>query len=510
MSDAEILGASVSFPSGRVSLNRFVKAPLYEALSNWYGGPPNDDHYGLYRLWAAGEWGMILTGNVQVSKRHLSLGRDMVVPQVLTEENIAPFQRLANAIHTPWSSPSIDEDHDHIANPQPRRSLAIMQLSHAGRQSGNVIGGRAPFAAPLGASDIPMKSQSKNILAQAIFPLIFTPPRAASDSEIEDVIGAFVRGAELSVKAGFDGVELHCSHGYLLAQFMSPKTNNRAPPYGPASSLHLLRTIISKTRAVIPPEHLFGLKLNASDYVKGGLTEEDALEQLRVIAGLKTPYGRTCIDFVEISGGDYETPAFLAKNSRQAYFASFSRQALETVEDMPNAPRIVLTGGFTSTDVMVDSVRQNHTQLVSIGRASIADPFIPRRFLSPSSGKVDTSTQPEAETLAPVPRSAWWSPPDFLINMGIVTMQWTALMHRRAAQGQDMMNSDAGAIPLVIEDWHIPLTAPSQHAPPFRSLLQGFIKRDQLRNILFVAESLSVFALAVFASFALRLIFLED
>ena len=90
---------------------------------------------------------------------------------------------------------------------------------------------------------------------------------------------------------------------------LTTKTNTRPPPYGPPSSLYLLRTIISRIRATVPPTHLLAIKLNASDYVKGGLTEEDALEQVRLIAGLKTSDGRTCVDMIEVSGGDYETPS---------------------------------------------------------------------------------------------------------------------------------------------------------------------------------------------------------
>lgn len=91
-----------------------------------------------------------------------------------------------------------------------------------------------------------------------------------------------------------------------------PQTNTRPPPYGPASSLHLLRTLIARIRAIVPRDHVLGLKLNATDYVQGGLTEEDALEQVRAIAGLRTDDQKASVDFIEISGGDYESPGKLS------------------------------------------------------------------------------------------------------------------------------------------------------------------------------------------------------
>ncbi|KAF8314969.1 FMN-linked oxidoreductase [Clavulina sp. PMI_390] len=496
MSDKEVLGSSVSFPSGRVSLNRFVKAPLYEALATWRGGPPIDDHFGLYRLWAAGEWGMIISGNVQVSKHHLTFGRDMVVPEILTKDSIEPFQRLANVIHTPWPSALESDGDKQPPAPPHRRSLAIMQLSHAGRQSMNFAGGRAPFVAPLGASSIPIKSRAKNSFVQALYPLMFTPPKAASDEEVEDIIESFIRGAELAVKSGFDGVQLHGSHGYLLAQFISPKTNNRQPPYGPASSLFLIRTIILRIRAVVPPEHLVGIKLNAADYVQGGLTEEEALEHLRVIANLRTTDGRACVDFIEISGGDYETPAFYGVSSRQVYFASYSRRALEAVKTIPDAPRIILTGGFTSAATMVDSVLQNHTEMIGVGRGSIADPFIPRRTLKGSSIKNDSKDVAKTGSLAPAPIAAWWSPPDIFLNGSIAALQWATLMHERAAQGLTLMAMELVPGSVIQEDWLLPLTDARQHYSPFWGSLQPFFKRDLLSKIAFVAKSLSVVALA--------------
>jgi len=128
-----------------------------------------------------------------VSNKHLTIGRDMCVPEVLDDMSISPFKKLASIMHGNNGDASNNAEHS---------SLALMQLSHAGRQSPRFVGGRSMFARPLGASDVPMKSRSESWIGQALFDLTFVPPRAATEEDMEDVIGRFVRGAQLSVKAG--------------------------------------------------------------------------------------------------------------------------------------------------------------------------------------------------------------------------------------------------------------------------------------------------------------------
>ena len=149
---------------------------------------------------------MMITGNVQVSSEHLSLGRDMVVPPVLTENSVRPFKRLAEAMHG-----------EHPSNSQP--TLAIMQLSHTGRQSANLIGGRLPFAAPLAPSAIRLDLDKTGSisLSSLLSWLMFQTPREMSHDDIDATVGAFVRGARLAVESGFDGVELHSGHGCTYA-----------------------------------------------------------------------------------------------------------------------------------------------------------------------------------------------------------------------------------------------------------------------------------------------------
>ena len=177
---------------------------MYEHLADLFGGAPNDAHLTLYRCWAESRWGMIITGNVQVCSDHLSLGRDMVVPPVLSQGTIRPFARLAAAIHRN----SMDSS----------RPLAVMQLSHSGRQSANILGGRAPFSPPMAPSPTPLRlSEGRGILASVLHSLLFQTPREMVREDIDDVADAFLRGARLASLSGFDGIELHAAHGCRLS-----------------------------------------------------------------------------------------------------------------------------------------------------------------------------------------------------------------------------------------------------------------------------------------------------
>ena len=229
------MGAEIFSPvtlpcSGRTMPNRLVKvrAPcvtsallgsllpkvaLYEHLAKMYGGPPNQYHMGLYAEWSKHDWGMIITGNIQVSQEHLTLGRDIVVPEILNEETLAPFKKLARIIHAVNScEPST-------------RPLAVMQLSHAGRQSPNFIGGRKLGVPPMAPSSVRVGS-SKRVRSRdgvtspdaqdtpnPFFRALFQQPQEMTLHDIKQVQQAFIRGALTALEAGFDGIQLHCAHG---------------------------------------------------------------------------------------------------------------------------------------------------------------------------------------------------------------------------------------------------------------------------------------------------------
>ncbi|KAH9836271.1 uncharacterized protein C8Q71DRAFT_74458 [Rhodofomes roseus] len=410
--DASTIFSSLQLSCGRTIPNRLVKVAMYEHMAALFGGPPNDAHLQLYARWAAGAWGMVCTGNVQVCGDHLSLGRDMVVPTHLTPETVEPFARLARTIQ--YGSAEGEE----IAGE--KKTLAVMQLSHTGRQSTNVIGGRWPFVPPMAPSAVPVgrkPSEKEGAgsagLSRLVHTVFFQTPRPMSLSDIEDVVANFVRGAELAAASGFDGVQLHAAHGYLIAQFMSSKTNKREDKYSvPENALRFLREIVFAIREhnKIPRDFILGIKLNAADYVDRRNADHstsqpnEALEHVREIA----EWGM--LDFIEVSGGDYEDPDFMMKtlSPRQAFFTTFAHEVKQMLAASPfsKPPLILLTGGLRTLPLMSSVLKHGHADLLGIGRLSVLCPDLPRTLEAAIAG----TTEPGKFPLEPLPEPDLGSP----------------------------------------------------------------------------------------------------
>ncbi|KAN0127358.1 hypothetical protein V8E53_014790 [Lactarius tabidus] len=373
----------VTLPSGLVMPNALVKPAMYEHMASLFGGLPNANHIALYSLWSQGGWGMIMTGNVQVSQDHLTLGKDMVIPKTVTSDALRSYRALALAMR-PATEQYNQESHD-VSRP---RTLIIMQLSHTGRQSVRVLGGRLPFTRPFAPSSLGIGRDERSLahvgwFGKLIYKVGLQTPRAMSVQDIDHLVDRFVLGAKLAHDAGFDGVELHASHGYLLAQFISPKSNIRDDAYGAQRApLHLLRRIASSIREVLPRPFVLGIKLSSSDYIgAGSLYDARAEEEARnrALAHVTDIARWDMVDFIEISGGDYENPEFMT-TSRQAFFARFARNARDAIHAQTSSPRhplVLLTGGMRSPEVFEDALSHGHADLVGIARGSVLAPRLP-------------------------------------------------------------------------------------------------------------------------------------
>lgn len=189
---------------------------MYEHLATLFGGPPNIHHFRLYSEWAKHDWGIVLTGNVQVVPDHLTLGRDIVLPQELSmpkDDDLKPFRTLADIIHGVGGDKIIRPDN---------RTLAILQLSHAGRQSANFIGGRRIFQRPMAPSPIKMGSslvRKAGVVEELMNKFLFRKPKEMTEDDILHVIDRFVYGSLFAFRAGFDGVQLHVAHGCRFFAF---------------------------------------------------------------------------------------------------------------------------------------------------------------------------------------------------------------------------------------------------------------------------------------------------
>jgi 2,4-dienoyl-CoA reductase-like NADH-dependent reductase (Old Yellow Enzyme family) len=241
-------------------------------------------------------------------------------------------------------------------------------------------------------SSVPVNLNDKWLEKFAIQSLLGTP-KAMDLSEIDQAVEDWKRGARVSKAAGFQGIQLHGAHGFLLSQFLSPHTNRRTDDYGgsPEGRMKLLKRLVTEIRAECPAPFCLSVKLNSGDYMeKGGLSQDEALEQVRWLT--------TCgmVDFVEISGGNVEQRNSGLHNSfgaqslsvapkikestriREAYFTEFA----ERVAQIPGEKcPLQLSGGFRSQTNMADAITSKACDLIGLGRTAVLEPDIPKRLL---------------------------------------------------------------------------------------------------------------------------------
>ncbi|MFC3094007.1 NADH:flavin oxidoreductase/NADH oxidase family protein [Alteromonas sediminis] len=330
---------SFTLPCGKVVKNRLVKAAMEENLAE-DNQLPGQQLFTLYHAWARGGVGMILTGNVMID--HLA----MTGPGGLALErdtDLAPFQELAKKA-------------------KQNNTLAIMQINHPGRQVFKKMGGKV-----LSPSDVPLKMGKHSGL--------FSRPKPMTIEEIHDLIERFITTAKQAKKAGFDGVQVHAAHGYLLAQFLSPLTNKRTDEWGGTLSHRaaLLLEIVRGIRTACGDDFAVAVKLNSADFQRGGFDIEDAATVINMLGNLN-------VDFVELSGGSYEAPAMQGRTAdgrtlaREAYFLEFAENIAKTAK-MP----IMTTGGIRRLPV-ANKVIESGVDLVGLASALASTPDLPRRW----------------------------------------------------------------------------------------------------------------------------------
>ncbi|KAI4139990.1 MAG: hypothetical protein L6R39_006015 [Caloplaca ligustica] len=329
--DASPLGKPLTFPfSGKTAPNRFLKAAMTERLSSWdpnnfeARGIPSKNLINVYKRWGEGQLGTILTGNIMMEFDQLEAPGNAIIPRTasFSGERFEAFKELAG------------ESKAH-------GSLVIGQVSHPGRQCGSNV-----QPDPVSASDVQLEG---NIMGMQ-----FNKPHPASLDEIQRIIQGFVHAAEYLHRAGYDGIELHGAHGYLLSQFLSPTTNLRTDSYGGSLSnrARLIMEIAQgiRTNPSIPASFILGIKINSVEFQDRGFDPEECKQLCATLEAHQ-------FDFVELSGGTYESLAFAHKREstkkREAFFLDFA----ETIVPALNQTKTYITGGFKTVGAMVNALR---------------------------------------------------------------------------------------------------------------------------------------------------------
>ena len=303
--------------------NRIVLPPMATSKSTDDGAVTESlvDHY-LRRAQAG--VGLIIVEHAYVlpagkaSRKQLGIHQDALLPGL---------KELAQAVHQAGSKVGI-------------------QINHAGsRTSAELIG-----AQPLAPSDVLVPGDEE-------------VPRSASADELEEISSAFASAARRAVQAGFDFVEVHGAHGFLLSEFLSPYTNRRSDAYGGSfeNRCRFPLEVVSKVRQAIGQDFILFYRLGADDLIPGGLTIADSAR----FASLLAAAGVDCID---VSGGLCGSrPEHL--QSIQGYFVPLA-EAIKREVDIP----VIVAGGITEPEFADKLIRARKVDLVAIGRAQLKDP----------------------------------------------------------------------------------------------------------------------------------------
>lgn len=190
-------------------------------------------------------------------------------------------------------------------------------------------------------------------------------PTPLPQSGLEDLTDAFVRAAERAIEAGFDGVQLHGAHGYLLNQFLSPLTNDRTDAFGGdlAGRGAFPLMVIRRVRRAIGPEAWLSYRLGADDQLDGGLTLEETTQFAQELAAAG-------VDIVDVSGGlGGPRPE---DEYREGFFLKQAKAIKAAIGDQA---RVIVTGGFVNAETADEAVRLDGVDLVGVGRILLADPY---------------------------------------------------------------------------------------------------------------------------------------
>lgn len=359
--DPSPLGQPLKFEfSGLTAKNRFMKGAMTERLSTWdpknleKRGIPSPELINVYRRWGEGGHGVLLTGNVMFEYDHLEAAGNPIIPidEPAEGKRFEAFKELATVA-------------------KKEGSLIVAQLGHPGRQVADAI---QPH--PISASDVQLES--------TVMGMTFAKPRAMEKKDIERVVEGFAHAAEYAQKAGFNGVQLHGAHGYLLAQFLAPSTNKRTDDYGGPllNRARIILEIADAIKARVKDESFsLGIKINSVEFQDGGFTPEDC-------AALCEELEKHEFDYVELSGGTYEILAFEHKRDstkkREAFFLDFA----EMIAPRLKKTKVYVVGGLRTAAAMVKALDSVHG--VGLARPVTHEFDLPKKILE---GKVKSAIQ---------------------------------------------------------------------------------------------------------------------
>jgi 2,4-dienoyl-CoA reductase-like NADH-dependent reductase (Old Yellow Enzyme family) len=348
-----VLNSAILLPCGSSIKNRLAKAAMTEGMAT-AAGLPTPELIRLYGIWAKGGAGLLISGNIQIDRDHLERPGNVIIdapPSAAMQKALAQWAQAATQNNTQFWA----------------------QISHAGRQTMKNVNPhpRAPSAIPL---NMPGGQ--------------FGQPVALQTDEIENLTNGFATAALTVKEAGFTGVQIHGAHGYLVSQFLSPRSNHRDDHYGGSleNRARFLLEIVKKMRVAVGPSYPICVKLNSADFQRGGFSFDESLQVARWLQ-------QAGVDLIEVSGGTYEQPKLLGAQglespeeqtyvapstiAREAYFVDFAKAMREQL-DIP----LMVTGGFRHRAAMEQALDAGAADIIGLARPLCVDTDGPAHLLS--------------------------------------------------------------------------------------------------------------------------------
>lgn len=338
------LNTPFTFNQGTTIKNRFFKSAMSEQLGDREHNP-TVGLANLYKRWAQGGVGLMMSGNIMIDRGALGEPKNVVLDE---KSDLNLFKA--------WTKAGT-ENNAHL----------WAQLNHPGKQIPNFI-----VDEPVAPSAIALKRGLEKG---------FNKPRALKEDEIYGIINKFALSARLAKESGFTGVQIHGAHGYLVSQFLSPSHNQRQDKWGGSleNRMRFVLEVYHAIRQEVGEDFLVGIKLNSADFMKDGFSEEDSMQVIHTL-------GEKGIDLIEISGGTYEAPAMVGHAStpqkdstkkREAYFLDYA----ESVRGSTQTP-LVVTGGFRSSVGMTEAIQSGACDFIGVARPLAVEPDLPNLAIS--------------------------------------------------------------------------------------------------------------------------------
>ena len=328
--------------------NRFVRSATYEGLAT-EDGEITDKLVDFYKTLAEGGSGLIITSYAFIQQSGKANNKQI---GVYKDDFIPGLKKIADIIHEHGEGCKV-----------------VLQLVHAGRQSHHVKETVAPSAV--------LEKFSNKM------------PREMTTNEIEETIESFALAARRAKEAGFDGVQLHGAHGYLISEFLSPYTNKRTDQYGGNinNRLRFVEQIYRRSRELVGGGFPILIKMNCDDFLEGGITLDESKKITKKLSNIG-------YDAIEISSCMWETvkrkkneigwkPTFIPESrmaigsvNEPAYHLPYAKEIKRGI-DIP----LILVGGLNSIDLVEEILNTGDADFVAFSRPLIREPDLPNRWM---------------------------------------------------------------------------------------------------------------------------------